>query len=74
MTTPEVKENFPVCTYTGRLPEGQKVTGHHPIISVDIPPQASVLKSILAKSCAHMLGRVLGQVRCEKRKEVIGQR
>ena len=38
MTTPEVKENFPVCTCAGCLLGGQKGRGRHPIISVDIPP------------------------------------
>ena len=37
MTNSEVKENFPVSTYAGRLLGDQKERGH-PIISVDIPP------------------------------------
>ena len=68
MTTPEVKENFFVCTCTERLLEGQNGRGRHPIISVDISPQASVVESILAKSCTCVLGRVLGLVRCERRR------
>ena len=34
MATPEVKENFPICTCTGRLLGYQKWRGHHPIIGV----------------------------------------
>ena len=52
---------------------GGEGRGHHPIISVDIHPQASAVESILAKSCSGMLGRVLGLVRCEKRNKIIGQ-
>ena len=74
MTTPEVKENFPVWTCAGRLLGGQKGRGHHPIISVDIYPQVSAVESILANSCTRSLGRVLGPVMCEKRNEIIGQR
>ena len=74
MTTPEVKENFPVCTCAERFLGGQKGRGCHPIISVDIQPQASAMESILAKICARKLGRVLGPVRCEKRNKIIGQR
>ena len=72
MTSPEVKENFPVCICAGRLLGGPKERGHHPIISVDISPQASAVGSILAKSCARILGRVLGPVRCEKRNKITG--
>ena len=74
MTAPEVKENFPVCTCAGRVFEGQKrrwlfwppyYSG--PIISVHIHPYA--MESLLAKICTCMLGRVLGTVKCEKRKK-----
>ena len=56
MTTPEVKENFPVCTCAGRLLGGQKGRGCHPIVCVDMHPQASGVGSSLAKSCARMWG------------------
>ena len=58
MTTPETKENFPVCTCGGRLLGGQKGRGHYrsPITSVDMHPQASEVGSILAKKCVHVLG------------------
>ena len=49
MPTPEVKEDFPVCTCTGRLLEGQKGRGPHPIINVDMYPQASAVGPILQK-------------------------
>ena len=55
MPTLEVKENFPVCICIGSLLEGQKGRGTHPIISVDMHPQASVVGSILAKKlCMHV--------------------
>ena len=38
MPTPEVKEDFPVCTGAGRLLGGQRGRGSHPIISVDMHP------------------------------------
>ena len=59
-----------------RLLGGQKGRRCHPIISVGMHPQASVVGSILAKSCTCLLGRVLGPVRSEKMKQVliIGQR
>ena len=60
MTTPEVKKNFPVYTCAGRLLGGQTGRGRHPIISVDIPPQASVVGSILAKSCAKSCAKSWG--------------
>ena len=47
MPTPEVKENFPVCTCAGRLLGGQKGRGRHPIICVDMHPQASVLTNVV---------------------------
>ena len=37
MTTPEVKENFPVCTCAGRLLEGQKGRGRHPVMCGHTP-------------------------------------
>ena len=37
MTTLEVKENFPVCTCTGRLLGGQKGRGCYPIMSGHAP-------------------------------------
>jgi len=79
MTTSEVKENFPVCTCAGRVLEGQKSRWlfwppyySGPIISLHIHPHA--IGSLLAKICTCMLERVLGIVRCEKRKKVICQR
>ena len=39
---------------------------------VDIPPQASAVESILAKSCTGILARVLGPVRCEERNRITG--
>ena len=60
MTTLEVKENFQVCTWAGSLFGDQK-RGHHPIISEDIHPLASVVGSIVAKSHEHMLGRTGGE-------------
>ena len=75
MPTPEVKEDFPVCTIAGRLLGGHKGRGSHPTISVDMHPQASTVQSILAKSCAHILGRVLDESGvCEERNEMIGER
>ena len=53
---------------------GQKRREHHPLISVDTPPQTSEVESNLAKSCTHMLEKVLGQVRWEKRNKIIHQR
>ena len=38
VASPEVKEDFPVCTCTGRLLESQQQRGPHPIISVDTHP------------------------------------
>jgi len=57
MTTPEIWENFPVCTCGGRLLGGQKGRGPSPspIINVDMHPQASEVGSILAKRCTHIL-------------------
>ena len=49
MTTPEVKEDFSVCTCTGRLHGGQKAREPHTITRVDMHPQASALGSILEK-------------------------
>lgn len=72
--TPEVKEDFPVCTGAGRLLGGQRGRGPHPIISVDVHPQASAVGSIVAESCAGILGRVLGLVRSEASSKIIVQR
>ena len=73
--TPEVKEDFPVCTGAGRLLGGQRGRGPHPIISVDVHPQASTVGSILAKSCALTLGRVLVESDvCEARNKTVGER
>ena len=60
--------------YKGRKPPWwPKREGPHPIISVDMNPQA--LWGInLSKCHAHILGRVQGPVRCEKRDKVIAQR
>ena len=58
--TPEVKEDFPFCTFTGRLLEVKKGGGPHPIISLDMHPPGSRMGSILEKSCTHILGRVHG--------------
>ena len=74
MTTPEVKEHFPVCTCAGRLLGRQKGREYHPIVSVDILPQASAVGAILAKSSTCMLGMIPGPLRCEKRSEIIGER
>ena len=69
MPAPEVKENFPICTCAGRFQGGQKrereglpahnTRGH--------TPTGLRLEAILAKSGAHILGRVLGPVRWEER-------
>lgn len=66
ITTPEVKENFLRHTSTGKLLGDQHGRGHHPIIMVDIPSQASVVGFILAKRFTLMLASVLGLVMCEK--------
>ena len=70
--TPEVKEDFPFCTFTGRLLEVKKGGGPHPIISLDMHPPGSRVGSILEKSCTCILGRILGPVRCGERKKLIG--
>jgi len=74
VTTPEVKENFCVCTCEGRLLGDQKGRGHHPIKSACMNPPASAMGSALAKSYTHILGRVLGPITCEKRSKIFGQR
>ena len=38
MTSPEIKEDFPVCTWAVRLLRGQKGRGRHPIVSMGKPP------------------------------------
>ena len=55
MPTPEVKKDFPVHTCAGRLLGGQKGRGLHPITNKDTHPQASVVGSILEKSCRGIL-------------------
>ena len=70
----KVKENFSVCTCARRLFEGHKGRRHHPIISVDMHSQVSVLGAIFTKSCIPILRRVLGLVKCEERNKIIGQR
>ena len=72
MPTPQVKEDFTVCTCAGRLLGGQrgrgpKRKGPQPIISVDLHPQASTAVFFLAKICPCILGRVQRPVKCEKR-------
>ena len=69
--TPEVKEDFPVCAWARSLLEGQKRKGlpPHPIISVDMHPQASGVGSILEKSRACILGRVQGPVKWGKKQD-----
>ena len=55
MPTLEAEENLPVCICVGRLLGGQKGRMSHPIISVDMHPQVSVVGSILAKKlCMHV--------------------
>ena len=55
--------------------EAKEGGGPHPIISVDVHPQASTVGSILAKSCALTLGRVLDESDvCEARNETVGER
>ena len=64
MTTPEIKEDFPVCTCAGRLLRGQKGRGHHPIASVDKPPTGFCGGIHLSKKfCMHVeAGSRTGQV------------
>ena len=72
MSIPEVKVNFPVCTCAGRLLGGQKGRGHHPLISVDIPPTGLCSGIHLGKKLHSHLGEGLGLVSCEKRNKIIG--
>lgn len=74
MPPPEVKEDFPVLHLHRGASWGSKREGHHPIISVDVHPQASAVGSIVAESCAGILGRVLGLVRSEASNKIIVQR
>ena len=78
MTTLEVKEKFPVCPWNANCVGGVRQKGRGSIISRCMGDhmhlQASVVRSILTKSCACILGRVLGPVRCEKRNKITGQR
>ena len=48
--------------------------GAHPLISVAMHSQASVVRSILEKGYAHILQGVQGAVRCEERNKIISQR
>ena len=50
MLSPEVQEDFPVCTGAGRLRGDQKGRRAHLIIRMDMDPEASVVGSILEKS------------------------
>ena len=56
-----------------KAPWRSKRRGHHPI-TCDVKgiPQTSGPESILEKSSAHMLGRLLEQFRCGKRNQIIG--
>lgn len=45
---PEVKENFPICTCTGRLPGGHVGGGN--------TPRACMVESVLVKLCATRVG------------------
>ena len=67
MTTLEVKEKFPVGPWNAHWGGGGQK-------GAKMYLQASVVRSILTKSCACILGRVLGPVRCEKRNKITGQR
>ena len=53
---------------------GPKREGHRHIICVDGHPQASAVGSIVAESCAGILGRILGLVRSEASNKIIVQR
>ena len=72
MTTPEVKENYPVCTWAGRLRGGQKGRRRHPIISVDIHPQASG-GIHLSKKLRTRVGEGPRAGQVWKRNKIIGQ-
>ena len=49
--TPEVKQDFPFCTFHRKASGGQKRRGPHPIISLDMHPPGSRVGSILEKGC-----------------------
>ena len=62
MTTPEVKENFPVCTCTGRL-GGQNGRGHHPVMCGHAPTGLCNGIHLSKKLCMHVgKGPRTGQV------------
>ena len=71
--TPEIKEDFTVCTCAESLLGGQKGKEPIPIINVNMHPQAFTGGSIITKSCTCMLGWVLGPVRCEERNNIIAK-
>ena len=71
MPTSEIKEDFPVCTGTGRFLGCQEGKEPNPVTSVNMRPQAFTGGSILTKSCMCMLGWVPGPGRCEERKKII---
>ena len=68
LPTPSKDKNIDVCICTGRLLEGHKRRGPHPI-SVDIPPQVSAVASILAK----ILGKVVGQSGVKKETRLLAK-
>ena len=51
-----------------------KTGGAHPIISVAVHSQASVVRPILEKSCILILRSVQGAVKSEERNKIISQR
>ena len=71
----EVKEKFPVCPWKAFWGDRK---GRGSIISRCIGDhmhlQASVVRSVLTKSCACILGKVLGPVSYEKRNKITAQR
>ena len=50
MPTPEVQEDFPVCTGAGKLLGGQKGRRPYPMIRMDMDQEASLVGSIVEKS------------------------
>ena len=72
VSTLEVKEDFSICMCSGRLLGGQK----------GAPPQSKYGQAPivlwggvhLRKIYTHVLGRVLGQDRCEKENKILRQR
>ena len=67
--TPKAKENFPVYTCTARLLGRQNGRGHHPVISADMHPRASMVGSSLAKCCTDLLARVLDKSDARKKQD-----